>query len=298
MLFLNKSLSQILAFALIGLLVAMGFLLLEREGKLTSQSIALRKKAQLASGLWLITSALAIVLTLRNILGTSLAEALEGATLRSFLTQVELGRYLGMQLLLVAAITLLLPFLRSVLPTIFIALLAIIALAIPVFQSHSASSGAHALAIGSLVIHVAALSLWVGGIFAMAFITEGDRRWALPRFSQMALWAAIAVVVSGVTNAWARLNFADAWSSSYARIVLLKVALTAILLYLGYRNRKSLASAESTGWTFVTRLVAVEALIMGALTFLGSWLSTSEPPVREGPIATTAESLIGIATPG
>ena len=37
---------------------------------------------------------------------------------------------------------------------------------------------------------------------------------------------------------------------------------------------------------------------MGALTFLGSWLSTSEPPVREGPIATTAESLIGIATPG
>lgn len=298
MLFLNKSLSQIFAFALIGLLVAMGFLLLEREGRLTAQSIVLRKKAQLAAGLWLITSALAIILTLRNILGTSLAEALEGDTLRSFLTQVELGRYLGAQLLLVAAITLLLPFLRAVLPTIFISLLAIIALAIPVFQSHSASSGSHTLAIGSLVIHVAALSLWVGGIFAIAFIAQGDRRWVLPRFSQMALWAAIAVVASGVTNAWARLNFADAWSSSYARIVLVKVALTALLIYLGYRNRKSLESAESTGWGFVTRLVAVEALIMGALTFLGSWLSTSEPPTREGPIATTAESLIGIATPG
>ena len=109
--------------------------------------------------------------------------------------------------------------------TIFLGL-SLIALVIPVFQSHSAASGSHSLAIGALVIHVAGLSLWVGGILALLLISSDDRTMALPRFSQLALWAAISVVVSGIASAWTRLNFEAAWSTAYARVILLKALFT------------------------------------------------------------------------
>jgi putative copper resistance protein D len=61
-------------------------------------------------------------------------------------------------------------------------LLSLAAIIAPVFESHSASSGSHALAIGSLVVHVVAISLWVGGLVAITFLKAEDRAIALPRF--------------------------------------------------------------------------------------------------------------------
>ena len=198
---------------------------------------------------------------------------------------------------MIAVIALAIRFVRTVLAATILLLFSLITLVIPVFQSHSASSGSHQLAIGSLVVHVVALSLWVGGIFAIVALPDSDRKFALPRFSQMALWTAIAVVISGITNAWARLNFVDAWTSGYARIVVLKAVLTFILLFLGYRNRRGLAQGSSTGIKLLGRFVVVEAFIMTALLFLGSWLAQSEPPARGDLSISPALSIVGVATP-
>ena len=198
---------------------------------------------------------------------------------------------------MIAVIALAIRFVRTVLAATILLLFSLITLTIPVFQSHSASSGSHQLAIGSLVVHVVALSLWVGGIFAIVALPDNDRKFALPRFSQMALWAAIAVVISGIANAWARLNFVDAWSSGYARIVLLKAALTFVLLFLGYRNRRGLAQGSSSGIKLLGRFVVVEAFIMTALLFLGSWLAQTEPPARGDLSISPALSIVGVATP-
>jgi len=294
---LNKSLSFLAAFAVVGALLAMAFLLVENQGKLQEGALKVRKRATAFAGAWLVASVLNIFLTLANILGTAFADALERNTLRSFLTQVDLGQYLGVQTAMIAVIALAIRFVRTVLAATILLLFSLITLTIPVFQSHSASSGSHQLAIGSLVVHVVALSLWVGGIFAIVALPDSDRKFALPRFSQMALWTAIAVVISGITNAWARLNFMDAWSSGYARIVLLKAALTFILLFLGYRNRRGLAQGSSTGIKLLGRFVVVEAFIMTALLFLGSWLAQSEPPARGDLSISPALSIVGVATP-
>lgn len=294
---LNKSLSFLAAFAVVGALLAMAFLLVEKQGKLQEGALRVRKRATAFAGIWLVASVLHIFLTLANILGTSFADALERNTVRSFLTQVDLGQYLGVQTLLIAVIALAIRFVRSVLAAAILLLLSLITLSIPVFQSHSASSGSHQLAIGSLIVHVVALSLWVGGIFAIVALPDSDRKFALPRFSQMALWTAIAVVVSGIANAWARLNFMDAWSSGYARIVALKAALTFVLLFLGYRNRRGLAQGSSTRFKLLGRFVVVEALIMTTLLFLGSWLAQSEPPARGDLSISPALSIVGVATP-
>ncbi len=293
----NKSISFIAAFAVVGALLAMAFLLVENQGKLQEGALKVRKRATAFAGIWLIASVLHIFLTLANILGTSFADALERNTVRSFLTQVDLGQYLGVQTLLIAVIALAIRFVRSVLAAAMLLLFSLITLIIPIFQSHSAASGSHQLAIGSLIVHVVALSLWVGGIFAIVALPDSDRKFALPRFSQMALWTAIAVVVSGIANAWARLNFMDAWSSGYARIVVLKAALTFVLLFLGYRNRRGLAQGSSTGIKLIGRFVVVEALIMTTLLFLGSWLAQTEPPTRGDLSISPALSIVGFATP-
>ncbi len=293
----NKSVSLFAAFSLVGVLLSLSFLLIEREGKLQENALRLRDIGRALAAVWLVTSAFQIILTLANILGTSLGSALDPTTLKSFVSQIDLGRFLAFQTFLAAIVFIALFFIRGALPATVLLGISLLALVSPVFQSHSASSGSHSLAIGSLVIHVVALSLWVGGIFAIVLLEEADRRIALPRFSKLALWAAIAVVISGIANAWARLNFASAWSSSYARIIIAKVILTLVLLIIGFLNRKSLAQSEKTGWSLLSRVIVVEALIMGAVVALGSWLSGTRPPTGKELPFSPALSIVGYPTP-
>ena len=294
---LNKSISFFAAISLVGVLLSLSFFLLEREGELQESALRLRNIGRVLAGVWFLTSGFQIILTLANILGTSLSSALELTTLSSFVRQIDLGRFLAFQTLLAGIVFICLAFIRRVLPSTILLGIALLALVAPVFQSHSAASGSHSLAIGSLVVHVIALSLWVGGVFALVLLKDADRTVALPRFSQLALWAAIAVVASGLINAWTRLNFASAWTSSYARIVIAKSLLTLILLAIGYRNRKSLAKSDKTGWNLLSRVILVEALIMGAVVALGSWLSGTRPPVGEEQPFTAALSIVGYPTP-
>lgn len=294
---LTKFLTVFSALVVIGALLAMAFLLVENNGKLQSSALKVRKRASQFAVIWLGASVAHIIATLANILDTSLSDALDQNSMQSFLTQVDLGQYLAVQALAIAILGFFIRFLKTALASIIVLLIALIILTIPVFQSHSASSGSHQLAVGSLVVHIVAISLWVGGIFAITTLQEPDRKFALPRFSQLALWAAIAVAISGAANSWARLNFSEAWSSGYARLVILKVLLTFGLLFLGYLNRRALQSGETRGAQLLGRFILVEAIIMVVLLVLGSWLSQSEPPSRGGLAISSSLSIVGVPTP-
>ena len=158
--------------------------------------------------------------------------------------------------------------------------ISIIAIAAPALESHSVSGGSHALATGSMLLHVIGLSLWVGGLFALTFIPIDDRKIAIERFSVMALWAAIVVVLSGVVNAWARLNFKDAWDTTYARVIILKALFAALLIFIGYLHKKNLALKSEINWAILTRLIGYEVTLMAEITAIGIWLSVSASPDR------------------
>ena len=293
----NKSLLILSSFAFVGILLAFAFLLLERDGVLQESAQNLRKFGSLCVAIWALTSFFQIILTLANILGTSIGPALDATTFRSFVTQIDLGRFLLAQTILAVGISLWFRFIRTSLQSVVTLAIALLALVLPVFQSHSASSGSHALAIGSLVVHVVALALWVGGVFAIALLSDVDRIVALPRFSQLALWAAIAVVISGVANAWARLDFSEAWTTSYARVIIVKALLTSVLIAIGFINRRELAKSEKTGWQFLRKLIVVETLLMTLILILGSWLSGAQPP-SGGELSTSpAISIVGFEAP-
>ena len=295
---ISKFLSLAAGITTIGLLLAIAFFLSEIEGKLGKSATALRRTASISALLWTISTGALIIATLANILGTNLSGALDTNSLRSFISQVTLGKYMFAQLCLALLISLVVARIRGVAGASALLLISLVAIIAPVFESHSASSGSHALAVGSLVVHVVAISLWVGGLVAIAFLNAADRAIALPRFSALALWAAIAVSASGTANAWARLNFQSAWSSDYARMVLLKILLTAALIFFGYLNRRQLKGSLKLDGKQLGRLLSVEVLIMAITTFVGAKLSTMQPPLRaESSVLDPGLAVAGIATP-
>ena len=299
--FLNtafKYLNLLGGFATIGTLFAMAFLLLDDGGKVSTSSEKLRNFLKASAAAWFIGVSGLIIFTLAQILNTPLSGALDVTTIRSFVTQITLGQYLAFEALIALFVFACSFQAKKIVSLIVLLLVSVAGLIAPVFQSHAASSGSHSLVIGSLVIHVIGLSMWVGGILAIAMLSASDRAIAVPRFSQLALWSAIAVVISGAINAWARLNFTSAWDSTYAYIVIAKTVATIALVGIGYLHRKNLEGKESINWIGFARLLSVEAIIMIVTVAMGSWLSNTGSPDRPGAQKyDPALAIVGFATP-
>jgi putative copper resistance protein D len=293
-----KFLNLIGGFSAVGALLAMAFLVINKDGFLTTSGEKLRRFLTISAAAWLLGAVGTIIFTLAQILGTSISDAVDLTVIRSFLTQISLGKYLAFQAFM-ALVVLLFSFTSRKIEALIILLgLSIAGLVAPVFESHAASGGSHMLVVGSLVVHVIGLSLWVGGVIALAFLSAQDRAAAVPRFSQIALWSAIAVVISGSVNAWTRLNFVDAWNSAYAFVVVGKILATTVLLLIGYLHRKTLSNKDSINWAAFARLISVEALIMVVTVLMGTWLSTNSPPDRPGiQEFNPALAIVGISTP-
>jgi putative copper resistance protein D len=276
----SKYFTFLSSFAFVGLLLALSVLTLNNNGNLAANSLALRRKASLIGLIWFFSSFTYNIATLADILGVRFTDALDMTTVRSFVTQVIIGQYLFAQTLVAFLAGYLILRVKRVIPTLALLLISLVAIAAPALESHSASGGSHALATGSMLLHVAGLTLWAGGLFALMFISPEDRKMAVPRFSVLALWAAIVVVLSGLINAWARLNFREAWDTTYARVIILKTILTGVLLFMGYLHRKNLSLREKIDWRGLTRLITAEVALMAAVTAIGIWLSLNASPDR------------------
>ena len=294
---LNQGAYFLLAFATIGTLLAASLFIPNSDGALSAAGIAIKRKSSLLATLWFLTAFLAAIFKIAQILDSSFLDALDGNTITSYLTQTALGKSMFIQLIALALLAFALPLIKRALPLVIFTGVAIVGLVSPVFQSHSAANGSHALAIGALVVHVAALSLWIGGLFGILFTPRELRITALYRFSHLALWAAISVVVSGIATAWTRLHDGKSWNTQYAYVVIAKVILTGALLAMARANRNILASGDEFKLLELLRLIGVEAMVMVGVVLMGSWLSQIQPPVGETANLTAAELIVGMKTP-
>lgn len=293
---LNQGAYYLLAFAAIGTLLSASIFIPNKDGALNEGALAVKKKASLLTLLWFLSACLVILFKVTEILGTSIF-SFDSETLTSFLTQTALGKSMFIQIILIAVVLLALPFLKRALPLLLFTILAIISLTSPVFQSHSAAGGSHSLAIGALVVHVVAISLWVGSLFGILLVPRDLRITALYRFSALALWAAIAVSISGVTTAFTRLRDSSTWNSQYAYIIIAKIILTIALLAMGNANRKALQSRDEMRLKELLRLISVEVMVMSGVALMGSWLSRIQPPIGDISELTSAELKVGLAAP-
>jgi len=271
---LSKGLLQLSGVLTIGLLIAIAFL--DKDIKGAVSNLGLVRKVKLFTSLWLLTFMFFVLIQIAYLLEQSLSVSFDLTVIRSYLTQTSTGKsyliqFIGIFILLIIS-------LRKVMVTYLAILLGLGSLISPVFQSHGSASGNHGLAIGALVIHVIAISFWVGGLFGLTQLEKQQKIIALPRFSEIALWSAIAVAVSGAATAFTRLDSIAAWQSKYGAITILKIFLTVILIGFGALHRRWIIASDLPS---VFRLVIAEITVMFGTIFVGSWLSTTAPPERE-----------------
>ena len=258
----------------IGLLIAIAFLDLDLKGKVLNSSLIKKTRTMIYS--WLAVTFIYILIQIAYLLEQPLSASFDLTVIRSYLTQTSIGKSYLVQMIGIA-IVLLIP-LKKVISTYVALLISLVAITAPVFQSHGSTSGYHGLAIGALVVHVIALSFWVGGLFGLTQLSKANKLIALPRFSEIALWSAIAVVLTGAATAWTRLDSIQAWQSKYGAVTLLKIFLAITLIGFGALHRRWIIKSD---YPSVFRLVTAEILIMISTIFVGSWLSTINPPERE-----------------
>lgn len=258
----------------IGLLIAIAFLDLDFKGKVLNSRLI--KKTRILIYSWLVVTFIYILIQIAYLLEQPLSASFDLTVIRSYLTQTSIGKSYLVQMILIALV-LLIP-LKKVISSYVALLISLVAITAPVFQSHGSTSGYHGLAIGALVVHVIALSFWVGGLFGLTQLSKANKLIALPRFSEIALWSAIAVVLTGAATAWTRLDSIQAWQSKYGAVTLLKIFLAITLIGFGALHRRWIIKSD---YPSVFRLVTAEILIMISTIFVGSWLSTINPPERE-----------------
>ena len=190
-----------LSVLVVGSLISISFLLPERDGYLLDSSDRTKTFLKVTSGLWVIAAIGNLLSTLANIFESNLSEVLQATIIRSFITQVTLGKLLAYQVVVALLVFLLSSRIKRNGGGFWLMVIAFTGLLAPVFQSHSSSLGSHSLAIGSLLIHVLALTCWIGSVVALRLMATEDQALAFPRVSSIALWSSTAVVLSGVVNA-------------------------------------------------------------------------------------------------
>ena len=264
------------AIATIGVLIGLAFLLPEENGKLDRTSSHFRF-LPLFSAIWLFGAFGNLVSTLADLFETNISSVFERTMLWSYVTQTSLGRLQVLETLGALLILLLSNFLKKNGGALLALVLASVALSAPIFLSHSSSLGSHGLAIGSLIIHVIALSYWIGAVLSYALMKDVDRNLALPRLNAISLWCVIAVITSGAANAWTRLRFSEEWFSRYGALIALKVMILSGVLLIAARLRKGRDGA----W------LKIEIALLITITGIGSILnrfipttSTSTSPDR------------------
>jgi putative copper resistance protein D len=263
--------------------------------------------ASVAAAVFTLASAVTAFFTFVNVFNAApSADAVFGQQLGRFLVEVELGRTWLITTVAGAALTVLTFAVRSWTPTLLVALLAVATLVPMGTQGHSGELSNHDVAMVSLVLHIIAAAVWLGGLILLVLIRPvvggRDITGVLLRYSSIALAAFVVVAISGTVRATVSLGSLPALFTPYGAILLVKVAALIGMGILGAWYRVRLIGKITTDaasrhfWT----LIGVELALMGIASGAAAALARTAPPsdLTAPAIGTPAEYLTdGVVPP-
>ncbi|CAN5379785.1 CopD family protein [soil metagenome] len=232
-----------------------------------------------ASAMWVITELVRLVLSAAQAAATTVTRLPVGTAVE-FVVSTTPGRS---GLLSLTAATLVCVLATALRPTdgllTVAAGVAACGIAARVVIGHLAENTMGAVAIA---VHALAAALWCGTLAALAVTVSARGQWArvLPRFSQLSLYCMSALLIGGIAGALITIDSPrDLYASGYGRVLLAKIAVTATLLVLAWRNRSTwlpaarthritAAQSRSKSLTEVA-LMAVALTLAAALTVTG-----------------------------
>jgi copper transport protein len=172
-------------------------------------------------------------------------------------------------------------------------------LLIPGLAGHAAQTAPRGASLVADWAHVAAGSLWVGGLLGLLVLWRSfpaARRVAglmvcVPRFSNVAFVSVLVLIGSGVGAAVIHMpTLASMWQTSYGQAILVKIGLLATALLLAavnlLRTRPRLAASRerpelgSGAAALLRRLVAGEVLLVVSAIVAAAVLSSLPPPAK------------------
>lgn len=296
------------AVAEVAMVLAIGALLLaaflvppQRSGYLDVAGYRGMRAASAASLVWAVAAAVMVPLSVADSLGRPLSDVLDVGLLIQAVPRLSTATawtLTAIVALLVLAAS------RTVLGWGWAAVTFGLSLAGPLpvaLTGHSATGGSHDLASDSLVLHVLAVSLWIGGlvaVLALATARGPDREAALatavPRFSRTALVCWVVVGVTGVVNAMVRVAPADLFTTSYGALIVGKAVSLGVLGGLGAAHRRRAVGPAAAGAPgALVRLGVGEVVLMLATVGLAVALGRSAPPASDVAPPSRTEVLIG-----
>lgn len=196
----------------------------------------------------------------------------------------------------------------------------------PGLAGHAGSGGLVPLGVAADLLHLAAISVWLGGLVILVTCVlpqpePAELRQVVPRFSELAFDAVVVVVISGLFQAWRQVGGLSALTATpYGRLLLAKVAVVAVLVGFGVVSRRMVQDRLAATSALVARpagpgtdrldpdaaavarmrrSVAVEVGIAAVVLALASLLVTTEPargapvPVPAGPFSTALGTTAG-----
>ena len=259
--------------ALVGVLIPVG----------SSEAKRVRRRADraivVAGGVWLVVALLGIAFRAADGYGRPVS-SLTGPDLLVWATNLAAGRGALLTVACAAAVLgcavarLRDPDLVAIRVVLVIALLGMLT---PGVTGHASSSASHEVAVTTVALHVAAASLWVGGLGAI-LVLLGRRREllarALPRFSTLAGACLAVVTISGLLTAQVRLgSWAALFLTGYGALVIAKVGALVLLGLLGLVTRRRMAAGRMP----VLRWAGVEVTVMAVTLGLAAALSQAAP---------------------
>jgi putative copper export protein len=148
----------------------------------------------------------------------------------------------------------------------------------PSIAGHALDPGRSRLEFVDDVIHVAAASVWLGGLLALglALRAGGDRGELMRRFSNIAVVSVAVLAITGVIRALAELSsVSQLWSTGYGRALIVKTALLVVLVAIGWVNRYRLVPGLRVD--ALRRNIAAELVLFAGLVVAVALLTDLRP---------------------
>lgn len=250
--------------------------------------------AAAAAALLALASVLVSLLTLADVLGLPLGQALDPAIVATYLWDVETSRAHIITAVLAVGVAIGLPLTRTLGTAAAWAVLAAVAVGLPSLTGHAAGLGNHALALVSGSLHAVAATVWAGGAVALA--THAARGSAgmgerIRRFGVVAVISVAAIALTGLGSAVTRLDsVSQLLTTPYGRIVLAKVVALGLALGLARLVRRVRSGAPG-------RVLLAELVALGAALGLAVVLARSPFPRAGVELPSQGEELIGYPYP-
>lgn len=163
-------------------------------------------------------------------------------------------------------------------------------------EGHAATGGNHDYGTNAYLWHLIFMAIWIGGLFAL--IAHGRRlgpelETAVRRYSSVALFAIIAVTLSGVVSSLIRIHPEDLFTTRYGLIIVAKMVATILVAIIGFAHRQvTIPKLNRDRWAFV-RLSIGEVILMAVTAGIAVTMGRTPPPPPRDPNISEMEIYIG-----